>query len=99
MTISMYTDTEHFVGEVIDGKNGNIYWSASNQKLSERVYERVKEMIPKAKYYEFEGLQFITVNDKQEDTLLKFLENLSDMYELKISEINAVRDQILEGSA
>ena len=53
-------------------------------------------MIPKAKYYEFEGLQFITVNDEQEETLLYFIENLRDMYEHKICEINNMRCQIME---
>lgn len=96
--MSLYTETEHFVEEVINGKSGSAYWSACNQQLAEQVYESVKEMIPKAKYYEFEGLQFITVNDEQEDTLLKFLENLSDMYELKIRAITAMRKQILEAS-
>lgn len=94
--MSMYEDTENFVADVMRQQNGSTYWSACNRKLAEQVYECVKEMIPKAKYYEFEGLQFITVNDEQEETLLYFIENLRDMYEHKICEINNMRCQIME---
>ena len=53
-------------------------------------------MIPEAKYYEFDGVQFITVNEMQEKTLLLYFETLQDMYERKICEINDMRCQILE---
>lgn len=94
--MSMYTDTEHFVKEVMRQKNKSGYWSACNQKLAEQVYERVKQMIPEAKYYEFDGIQFITTNPKQEKTLLKFFENLQDLHERKLCEIKKMVDQILE---
>lgn len=95
--MSMYTDTEHFVKEVMHQKNKSMYWSACNQKLAEQVYERVKQMISKAKYYEFDGIQFITVNHKQEKTLLKFFENLQDLHERKLCEIKDMMCQILGG--
>lgn len=94
--MSMYTDTEHFVQEVMDYKNQSTYWSACNQKLAEQVYERVKQMIPEAKYYEFDGIQFITTNPKQEKILLKFFENLQDLHEKKLCEIKDMMCQILE---
>lgn len=94
--MSMYTDTEHFVKEVIQNRNKSTYWSACNKELAEQVYERVKEMIPEAKYYEFDGIQFITTNHKQEKTLLRFFENLQDLHERKICKIKDMMCQILD---
>lgn len=94
--MSMYTNKEHFVKEVIREKNKSPYWSACNKELAEQVYERVKQMIPEAKYYEFDGIQFITASPDQEKTLLKFFENLQDLHERKLCEIKDMMCQILE---
>ncbi len=94
--MSEYIDTEHFVKEVMREKYEKMYWSACNKELAEQVYERVKQMIPEAKHYEFDGIQFITTNQKQEKTLLKFFKNLQDLHERKLCEIKKMVDQILE---
>ena len=94
--MGMCIDTEHFVREVMRKRNKSPYWSACNQKLAEQVYERIKQMVPEAKYYEFDGIQFITTNSKQEETLLKFFENLQDLHERKLCEIKKMVDQVLE---
>lgn len=44
-------------------------------------------MISEAKYYEFDGVQFITVNKMQEKTLLLYFETLQDMYERKSAKL------------
>ena len=94
--MSTYTDPEHFVEEVMWNKNMGTYWTACNRPLAEQTYERVKKMISEAKYYEFDGVQFITVYKMQEKTLLLYFETLQDMYERKICEINDMRCQIVE---
>mgnify|MGYP000797754106 CR=1 FL=1 len=67
-------DISYFVTEVLRYKDGHEYWEACNLQLATQVYEEVKKSVPEAKYYNFEGLQIITTNDKQRKSLLSTME-------------------------
>ena len=55
--------------------------------------------MPEAKYYSFDGLQIITTNDKQEQSLLSTLEVMEDLCNERIIQIHRLRDQIYGGDA
>ena len=81
--------------EIVKNKDGHKYWEASNSQLAGYVYDEVKQSVPEAKYYNFEGLQIITTNDKQEQSLLSTLEDLCNK---RIIHIHRLRDQIYGGA-
>ena len=95
--MSMYTDSEHFVSDVLRNKDGNEYWEACNLQLAEYVYEEVKQSVPEAKYYNFEGLQIITTNDRQEQSLLSTVELMEDLCNSRLIAIQKLRKQIYGG--
>lgn len=88
---------KHYAKEVVKNKDGHKYWEASNAQLAGCVYEEVKQSVPEAKYYNFEGLQIITTNDKQEQSLLSTLEMMEDLCNERIIQIHRLRDQIYGG--
>lgn len=91
-------DISYFVSEVLRYKDGHEYWEACNLQLATQVYDEVKQSVPEAKYYNFEGLQIITTNDKQEQSLLSTLEVMEDLCNERIIQIHRLRDQIYGGA-
>ena len=89
---------KHYAKEVVKNKDGHKYWEASNSQLAGYVYDEVKQSVPEAKYYNFEGLQIITTNDKQEHSLLSTLEVMEDLCNERIIQIHRLRDQIYGGA-
>ena len=73
--------------EVVKNKDGHKYWEASNSQLAGYVYDEVKQSVPEAKYYNFEGLQIITTNEVMEDLCNE-----------RIIQIHRLRDQIYGGA-
>lgn len=89
---------KHYAKEVVKNKDGHKYWEASNSQLAGYVYDEVKQSVPEAKNYNFEGLQIITTNDKQEQSLLSTLEVMEDLCNERIIKIHRLRDQIYGGA-
>nr|DAS74864.1 MAG TPA: hypothetical protein [Caudoviricetes sp.] len=89
---------KYYAKEVVKNKDGHKYWEASNSQLAGYVYDEVKQSVPEAKYYNFEGLQIITTNDKQEHSLLSTLEVMEDLCNERIIQIHRLRDQIYGGA-
>lgn len=85
--------------EVVKNKDGHKYWEASNSQLATQVYEEVKKSVPEAKYYNFEGLQIITTNDKQRKSLLSTMELMEDLCNSRLAAIQKLRKQIYGGDA
>lgn len=90
----MLIDENYYIKEILKGRRSKSYWSASNKRLAQYVFREIKEQIPEAKYYEYDGLQFVTVNHKQKKALLRMLETLEDLYNKKLGEINGLMQQI-----
>ena len=59
--------------------------------------EEVKQSVPEAKYYNFEGLQIITTNDRQEQSLLSAMELMEDLCNSRLIAIQKLRKQICGG--
>ena len=64
-----------------------------------RRSEEVKKSVPEAKYYNFEGLQIITTNDKQRKSLLSTIELMEDLCNSRLAAIQKLRKQIYGGNA
>ena len=92
-------DISYCVTEVLRYKDGHEYWEACNLQLATQVYEEVKKSVPEAKYYNFEGLQIITANDKQRKSLLSTLELMEDLCNSRLAAIQKLRKQIYGGDA
>lgn len=92
-------DISYFVSEVLRYKDGHEYWEACNLQLATQVYEEVKKSVPEAKYYNFEGLQIITTNDKQRKSLLSTMELVEDLCNSRLAAIQKLRKQIYGGDA
>ena len=69
------------------------------ESLAQCVYEQVKRETPAAKLYIFSGVQVITTNQAQKETLLRFLEMEEDICSAKINEIQEIKRQIEGESA
>ena len=61
--------------------------------------KQVKQETPAAKLYIFSGVQVITTNQAQKETLLRFLEMEEDICSAKINEIQEIKRQIEGESA
>lgn len=92
-------DIRYFVSEVLRYKDGHEYWEACNLQLATQVYEEVKKSVPEAKYYNFEGLQIITTNEKQRKSLLSTMELMEDLCNSRLATIQKLRKQIYGGDA
>lgn len=92
-------DISYFVTEALRYKDSHEYWEACNLQLATQVYEEVKKSVPEAKYYNFEGLQIITTNDKQRKSLLSTMELMEDLCNSRLAAIQKLRKQIYGGDA
>ena len=90
----MNIDESYYAREVMSNKDGAEFWQSANESLAQRVYEQVKQEAPAAKLYVFSGVQVITTNQTQEETLLRFLEMEEDICSAKLNEIQEIRRQI-----
>lgn len=90
-------DISYFVSEVLRYKDSHEYWEVCNLQLATQVYEAVKQSVPEAKYYNFDGLQIITTNDKQRKSLLSTMELLEDLCNSRLIAIQKLRKQIYGG--
>ena len=79
----MNIDERYYVREVMNNKDS----------------AEVKQENPAAKLYIFSGVQVITTNQAQKETLLRFLEMEEDICSAKINEIQEIKRQIEGESA
>ena len=68
----MNIDESYYVREVMNNKDSAEFWQSANESLAQCVYEQVKQETPVAKLYIFSGVQVITTNQAQKETLLRF---------------------------
>lgn len=95
----MNIDESYYVREVMNNKDSAEFWQSANESLAQCVYEQVKQETPAAKLYIFSGVQVITTNQAQKETLLRFLEMEEDICSAKINEIQGIKRQIEGESA
>lgn len=95
----MNINESYYVREVMNNKDSAEFWQSSNESLAQRVYEQVKQEATAAKLYVFSGVQVITTNQAQKETLLRFLEMEEDICSAKLNEIQEIRQQIEGESA
>ena len=95
----MNIDERYYVREVMNNKDSAEFWQSANESLAQRVYKQVKQEKPAAKLYIFNGVQVITTNQAQKETLLRFLEMEEDICSAKINEIQEIKRQIEGESA
>ena len=90
----MNINESYYVREVMNNKDSAEFWQSANESLAQCVYEQVKQETPVAKLYIFSGVQVITTNQAQKETLLRFLEMEEDICSAKINEIQEIKRQI-----
>lgn len=95
----MNIDENYYVREVMNNKDSAEFWQSANESLALRVYKQVKKEAHAAKLYVFSGVQVITTNQAQKETLLRFLEMEEDICSAKLNEIQEIRRKIEEESA
>lgn len=95
----MNINESYYAREVMNNKDSAEFWQSSNESLAQRVYKQVKQEATAAKLYVFSGVQVITTNQAQKETLLRFLEMEEDICSAKLNEIQEIRQQIEGESA
>ena len=95
----MNINESYYVREVMNNKYTAELWQSANESLAQCVDKQVKQETPVAKLYIFSGVQVITTNQAQKETLLRFLEMEEDICSAKINEIQEIKRQIEGESA
>ena len=89
----MNIDESYYVREVMNNKDSAEFWQSANESLAQCVYKQVKHGKPlQLNYYIFSGVQVITTNQAQKETLLRFLEMEEDICSAKINEIQEMKN-------